>query len=436
MKIAFYCASYDSEAGRRLPLGVGCLGAYLEARRLFERRQIVYARTHDEALAAECDLLCVSSTSQVIDDAYALARAVRHANPAVRCVLGGYHVTAVPLSLGEPFGVGVMGEGEQTLAGLVRLAATDRWNSDAWSGVAGLCYRDREEERGRVRVNDRRPLIEDLDTLPMPHRLPPSDMDEEVFMFTSRGCPYRCIYCASAVHWGRCRYHSPRRVVDEIERLHVRYGTRRIVLADDLFAAKKDRLRAIIDLLRERRLLGSVRFRGFVRANLMDAEMADLLAEMGFYFVRFGAESASQRILDKLKCGTVHVTQLQNTVDLCNERELKVGASFVFGTPGEGEEDLAATFDFLLANRGRCVLAGFYMLTPYPGTELWGWAKQRSIVDERMDWTRLALDFCKPEFDWNRAVYLNEDCIPLRRFRQLIQNFRDEYQTAASTARK
>ena len=178
--------------------------------------------------------------------------------------------------------------------------------------------------------------------------------------------------------------------------------------------------------------------------QLNQREMADLLKEMGFYFVRFGAESASPRVLSKLKCGTVRVAQLQKTVDLCNERGLKVGASFVFGTPGEREEDLTETFNFLLTNRGKLVLAGFYLLTPYPGTELWDWAKGRGIVREEMDWTRLALDLRKPEFDWSRAVYLNDDCIPVRRFQQILQGFRDEYQpgraaaeqTAAPTASK
>lgn len=432
MRIAFYCARYASEQRDPLPLGLGCLGAYIEQQGLIERADIRYAVTGEEAAAFRPDILCVSSTSQVIDDAYEVARAVRRASPVVRCILGGYHVTAVPHLLQSPFDVGVMGEGELTLAELIALAAAGRWSPEAWSGVAGVCYRGDDD---RVHVTPRRPLIENLDSLPMPHRSLTAEA-EEARLFTSRGCPYRCIYCASSVHWGRCRYHGSQRVVHEIEQLYRTYGVKKIYFLDDLFAANRTRLAAIADGLAARELLGRVSFHGFVRANLMDERMADLLKKMDFYFVRFGAESASQRILDKLKCGTVNVTQLQKTVDLCNDRELKVGASFVFGTPGEGEEDLAATFDFLLANRGRCVLAGFYMLTPYPGTELWGWAKQRGIVDERMDWTRLALDFHKPEFDWDRAVYLNEDCVPLRRFRQLIQNFRDEYQTAASTARK
>jgi radical SAM superfamily enzyme YgiQ (UPF0313 family) len=423
MRIAFYCARYGSEQQAQLPLGLGYLGGYLEQQGLVGRADICYAATCEEALGFAPDILCVSATSQVIDDAYRVARAVREARPAARCVLGGYHVTAVPAGLQRPFDVGVLGEGEKVLADLVRLAAADRWGPAAFADIKGVCYPDAD---GSVRSTRRPPPIEDLDGLPLPHRQFTAD-PVEGYLFTSRGCPYRCIYCASSVHWGACRYHSPERVVREIEQLHCAYGAQRVYFLDDLFAASKPRLGRIVDRLEQRGLLGRVSYHGFVRANLVDESMARLLVRMGFDRVRFGAESGSERILSKLKCGTVRTEQNQHAVDVCHAAGLRVGVSMVFGTPGETEQDLALSREFLRRNRGKCHLSGFYLLTPYPGTQLWMWAKQCGLVDERMDWRRLALDFLKPEFDWERAVYLNEDVLPRARFRRIIEDLRGEF---------
>jgi anaerobic magnesium-protoporphyrin IX monomethyl ester cyclase len=420
MRIAFYCAHYPSESLTQLPLGLAYLGAYLEREGLASRAECGYAQTHQEALDFRPDVLCISSTSQVIDDACALAAAARQQLPKTRTVLGGYHVTALPHRLGAQFDVGVLGEGEATLAELCRALQSGAWSPADLRRIPGICFPGPD---GRVETTPRRPPIADLDSLPLPHRHFPAGA-QDGYMFTSRGCPYRCIYCASSVHWGHCRYHSPERVVREMEELHAAHGATRIYLLDDLFASDQGRLRAIAELLRRRGLLGRISFHGFVRSNLVDREMARLLAELNFHFVRFGAESGSQRVLDQLKKETVLVAQHQAAVDLCNQYGLPVGASFVFGTPGETERDLSRTFDFLARNRGRCQLAGFYLLTPYPGTELWQWAAERGLVSEDMDWRRLALDFTKPEFDWGRAVYLNADTIPLERFQGIVERFR------------
>ena len=423
MKIAFYCTRYASEDLSQLPLGIAYLGSYLEQQGLVRRSDICYANSHAEVLAFSPDVLCVSSTSQVITDAFALAEKVHGAYPTAKCILGGYHITALPRQLRAPFDVGVLGEGELTLAELIRGLQANQWNDEWLRSIEGICFRD---VTGSLVTTPRRQQITRLDTLPLPHRHF-GDKAPEVYMFTSRGCPYRCIYCASAVHWDTCRYHSPARVVQEIETLHARHGARRIYLLDDLFAANKKRLRAIADLLDERGLLGKLSFHGFVRANLMDEEVAQLLARLKFNYVRFGAESASQRILTKLKKGSVLVAQAQATVDLCRKYDLPVGAAFVFGTPGETERDLSDTFDFLARNRGKLNLSGFYLLTPYPGTELWLWAHERGIVSESMDWSRLALDFTKPEFDWDRAIYLNDETLPLARFKEIVERFRDAF---------
>ena len=398
MKVCFYTAQYCSEPIRRVQLGIGYLGAYLQ--RELPELDIAYALTHKDAIAFNPDVLCVSSTSQVLSDAVALAGKL----PKAKKILGGYHVSALPHLLPKEFDIGVVGEGESTLFSLLRL--------DDWSNVPGTCNK---------------PPVDRLDMagIPFPYRDRKGNGNE--YMFTSRGCPFNCIYCASSRNWGKVSAAPPERVVEEIKLLRTEYKATHITMLDDLFAYSVSRLDRIVTLMEREKLAGQVRFHGFVRANLVSEEMVKLLKRMGFVSVRFGAETMGPELLKFLKNGPASPEDAQRTVDICHKHGLNVGASLVFGSPSETERDLDLTFDFLQRNRGKVGISGFYLLTPYPGTELWDIAVKKGLVSEDMDWSRLSLDFLKPEFDWRRAVYMNADVIPVDRFKQIVHRFRSTF---------
>ena len=398
MKVCFYVTRYKSQPIQRVQLSIGYLGSYLQ--RAYPDLTICYALTYAEALKFQPDVLCVSSTSQVIADASGIARRF----PKAKKILGGYHISALPHLLPKEFDVGVVGEGEKTLAALI--------GADDWTGIPGTCGNPPVE---RLCVSE----------LQFPYRDTRGHGQE--FMFTSRGCPYRCIYCASSKNWGKVSSASPERVVEEIDMLVTNYGAKHITMLDDLFASSASRLDDIVELMNKKDLLGKLTFHGFVRANLVSERVVELLKAMGFTSVRFGAETMGPQLLEFLKNGSVTPDDGQRTVDLCHKHGLKVGASLVFGAPSETEKDLQLTFDFLMRNKGKVGVSGFYMLTPYPGTKLWDMAMEKGLVSEDMDWSRLALDFLKPEFDWGRAVYMNADTVPIDRFKQIVAKFRGTF---------
>jgi radical SAM superfamily enzyme YgiQ (UPF0313 family) len=194
---------------------------------------------------------------------------------------------------------------------------------------------------------------------------------EEATIFTSRGCPYACIFCSSARHWQRFRAFSAEYVVAEIEEvLDVLPGISRFYILDDLFIANRARLRYIVELLEEKGLTSRLTFRGFVRSSLVDEECCELLRRMNCRELRFGAESASPRILEQLKVGTATVEDNQRCIDLCRTYGLDVSASYMVGNPGETENDLRLTYDFILRNKGKAGVEGFYLATPLPRTPL------------------------------------------------------------------
>ena len=103
-------------------------------------------------------------------------------------------------------------------------------------------------------------IIKDLDIIPLPARELVTIKPYMAHMFSSRGCPYNCIFCNSTRFWNRIRFFSAEYVVDEIEYLLRDYHVNYISFADDLFVADRRRLEEIIRLLEKKNLLGKIRY--------------------------------------------------------------------------------------------------------------------------------------------------------------------------------
>jgi len=207
---------------------------------------------------------------------------------------------------------------------------------------------------------------------------------------TSRGCPYHCVYCQASKQWEKIRYHSPEYVVNEIKYLVDTYDLDVINIIDDLFVSDTKRLTSIVGSL-EKEVTKKIKFCVNGRANLMNEERFELIKKMNVVQVAIGFESASERILQYLKGGTVTVAQNENVLALARRYDMPIGAQFMLGTPGETEEDMMATFDFIKRHRSQMSHININITTPLPGTQLWEAAKQRGLVSEDMDWTKLTI---------------------------------------------
>ncbi len=419
LRIALIQATGGDPRSYGLPLAIGCLASYLRARAdtIPASLDILPTEKLAEVLDFKPNLVGISSVTSCFNHATAMAAQVKEATGA-RVIGGGHHVSALPHRLPVCFDAAVIGEGEETLRELIAATAEGGWAPQVLSRIAGLAYRD----GGGIIINDRRPLITPLDSLPYPLRTANPAHPDEATVFTSRGCPYSCIFCSSCRHWGRFRAFSAEYVVGEIEHvLATLPGIERIYSLDDLFIVPRERLRRIVELLQQRGLASRLRFRGFVRSNLVDEECCELLARINFREIRFGAESASPRVLERLKLGTASVEDHQRCIGLGRQYGFAVGASYMLGSPGETEEDLRLTYDFIVRNKGQASVDGFYLLTPLPGTPLWDDCLRRGIVSEDMDWSQLNLSFDNPDFEWDNFIYAN-DAMPRADFVASVRN--------------
>lgn len=201
------------------------------------------------------------------------------------------------------------------------------------------------------RFTGAREQIADLDALPFPDR---SRIDVGAYLaawreahgygslnlICARGCPYHCRWCSHSVYGKTHRRRSPANVADEVEVMLRDYAPERLWMADDVFTIHPGWLRKYRDEIVRRGLRRP--FECITRADRLDEQSADALADLGAFRVWIGSESGSQRILDAMRRG-VTVEQVRRAVRLLRERGIETGMFLMWGYQGEQIDDIEAT---------------------------------------------------------------------------------------------
>jgi anaerobic magnesium-protoporphyrin IX monomethyl ester cyclase len=238
----------------------------------------------------------------------------------------------------------VFGEGELTVQELLESFRC----GGSCSTIAGIAYLD---AAGNMHETAQRSQISDLDSQPWParqaidiHRYVKTWRDAHgkgsVNFITARGCPYKCRWCSHQVFGQTHRRRNPLLVVDEVEWLLNTYSPDMVWVSDDVFTINHKWLRDYAAEMRSRGL--HIPFECISRADRLNAEMLDLLAELGCFRIWIGSESGSQRILDAMDRG-VKIEQVQEAVAMSRERGIQSGMFLMWGYEGEDLDDIEAT---------------------------------------------------------------------------------------------
>ncbi len=223
-------------------------------------------------------------------------------------------------------------------------------------------------------------IVEDLSSLPLPawHHAPPRmyrGLPNGVVLrrmpyapvITTRGCPYRCTFCAGFRVTGRRIRHRPLdHVWREIELLHREHGVREIHIEDDNFTFDRDYAAAFCRRAVEAGLPLLFSTPNGVRLDRLDAELLRLMKTAGWYVVHCGIESGSDRILELVRKGT-DTASIAGSLELIRKAGLPTAGYFILGLPGETREDIEATIRF--ARRSSLSWAHFAAFLPIPGSE-------------------------------------------------------------------
>jgi radical SAM superfamily enzyme YgiQ (UPF0313 family) len=289
-----------------------------------------------------------------------------------KIVIGGPHVSITGREVLEKSHAdfAVMGEGEYTLVELIG----SLYETQNLENIRGLIW----HKNSGVIVNEKRPYIQNLDSLPFPAY---EDFELEKYVcytdrrlpiITSRGCPYQCTFCCTRLSMGnKFRKRSPENVIDEIEHWYKK-GWFVFDINDDIFTLDRCRAIKICNMIKERGL--NIRFNLYVglRVDTVDEELLRTLKAVGCSFISYGCESGNERVLKVIKKG-IKVEDVVNAVNITRKVGIKHKVNFMIGHPTETYKE--AMDSIRLAKSLKCDFVSFNNLIPYPGTEAYTWVK-------------------------------------------------------------
>ena len=378
-------------ANRMVPQGLLSIAAYL-----IEKGHDVYVydclglgapldlqKQAQAILSYQPQMVGFSATTSSFPDAADLAKIIKDQSPDIITVCGGVHVSALEGKLLRDypaFDFLISGEGEETISELA--CGLDP------AEIKGLIWRNGAE----IMTNEPRPQISDLDSLPFPayDKLKgfPGDYHLPLFsyintpgatMITSRGCMYQCSYCDRSVFKKGFRYNSAAYIYEHMKYLREKFGVRHINIYDDLFTANRRRIVELCEKL-NRYPLG-INFNCAVRVGYTDDDLLKMLKNAGCLMVSLGIESADPEMLARHKSG-VSLDEVLDTVRRIQEAGLRAKGLFMMGLPGETEESIKRTSDFIISlGLDDMNMAKF---TPFPGAPLWDVIRDEGIFNE--DW--------------------------------------------------
>lgn len=388
-------ALIDEARGFNPPLGLLYLAGYLE-RHTSHRvevcdaqvEELSYPELTERIRRSEPDLAGLTAMTFTLLDVVKTARLAKEVDPALPVVVGGVHAFLYPGETVKLPGIDYVlsGEGEESFAILL-----DRLEGKGdLSAVPGLTYLVGE----KVVSSPSPPLCSHLDALPFPaRRLTPYGKYSSVMarrqpittMFTSRGCPYRCSFCARPHLGKRFRYRSAANVVDEMEEC-VGLGIREFLIYDDTFTVNRDRAIAVAEEILRRNL--GIGWDIRARVDCVDREMLQLLRRAGCERIHYGVEAGTEKILKVLNKG-ITLPQAKETISLTRKLGIETLAYFMIGSPTETREDILQTIRFALDLKPDFVHAT--ILCPFPGTEIYERGLKEGIFP-RDHWRDFAAD--------------------------------------------
>ena len=298
-------------------------------------------------------------------------------NKKIIIILGGPHPSIFPdetINLPNVNYV-VRGEGEIPFLKLIECIQ----NKNDLKTVKGILYK-----QGKDIINTgTEDFIEDLNSLPFPDRsLVPIEKYNSIFagnrivttMFTSRGCPYKCLFCDRPHLGKRFRARSAKNVVTEMEECK-KMGIDEILIYDDTFTVEKQRVLDICDeiIKRNLKIIWDIR----ARVNTIDEEIVKKLKQAGCARIHFGVEAGTEKILKILNKG-ITIEQIKTAFKLSKKYKIDTLAYFMIGSPSETKEDIKQSIK--LAKKINPNFIHITILTPYPATELYRSALEKGII--------------------------------------------------------
>lgn len=365
----------EEEKGVYPPLGLMYVAAYAE-RNTEHQVEILdtqvermdYAAIEHEIKRRKPDIAGIQTMTFTLVDAILTARIIKRVDKEIKVVLGGPHVNIYPdetIAIPEVDYI-VLGEGEIPFTDLIQNIG----NTQKLKTIKGLVFREGE----KIINTGARELSDNLDSIPFPARhLTPyheyysllAKRSPITTIMTSRGCPYKCLFCDRPHLGKRFRARSAKNVVDEVEEC-VKMGIKELFLYDDTFSIDRQRAIDICNEILNRGL--DIGWDIRTRVDNVDKELLEKLKEAGCERIHYGVEAGTPEILKVLRKG-ITTEQVKKAFALTKEVGIATLAYFMIGSPGETKSQILESVEF--AKKLNPDFVHFSVTTPYPATPLY-----------------------------------------------------------------
>jgi len=372
-----------------LPLGVASIAAVLEKEGIEVKVIDQFANkisSHeflDKVKSYNPDIIGISCITPVMGNVRFLINEIRKFSKAV-LLLGNIHPTIFTEELLREglADIVVRGEGEISMLETV-LALREKGDL---STIKGISFRN----NGIVTHNPDRPLIDDLDTLPYPawnlfeldyyKYTPQALINNEIGMpiLGSRGCPYRCVFCAQDKVYKKVRYRKNEEIVKELEYMYNKFNARYFGFLDACFPFSIDSGIEFCQLLTKSGLHKKIRWCTETRVDLVNEDLLVEMKKAGVHLMMFGLESGNQQVLDRANKGTT-LEQARKAIKITKKLKIYTLGLFILGLPGETRETCEETIKF--AKELDCDVTKFNLAIPYPGSRFFeNIYKDKSVI--------------------------------------------------------
>ena len=269
---------------------------------------------------------------------------------------------------------GILGEAEDTLKDILE--------NKSKNDISGIYYK----ENGEVKFTGKRPLIEDLYSLPFRARhlvdnniyRRPDNNKVQATIKVSRGCPFHCFFClATPVSGAKVRRRSPENIVAEIRECVEKYNIKNFLFWSDIFNIDKDWTMKLCQAIIDSGL--KITWSANTRADTADLEMAEMMYKSGCRLVSIGVESGSQYMLEKMG-KKITLNDVRRTVKVFKKAKIRIYNYFVIGLPWETEETVEETIKFAIELNSDFI--SFYTATPLPGSRFYDYAAEHNLFDK------------------------------------------------------
>lgn len=335
--------------GNLFPLGVGYLAAALKSShevRAFHYMHMSEAENDLPLVLGSFmpDVVGFTCTSFNRGNVRKMILLLKGLSPDIKVIVGGVHASfcAEQVLRNYKADIVVIGEGEKTLCELCDAIA----NGNSLHAISGIAFMD----NGSFVKTTMRMMLSELNELLIPDfsfaetLMTRSGMG---FVITSRGCPAHCSFCSTSSYWGqKVRMYSPTRVVDEMEVLINRFAIKKIFFHDDTFNLGIQRVIEICQIIRERGI--KIEWGCSCRVVPVTENMVSEMVSAGCKHICWGVESGSASILKSIG-KKITLDQIKTAFEISAKFSdiLSSGCFVMVGNPGETEETINETVDFL-----------------------------------------------------------------------------------------